>query len=138
MQLRPLPGGPPEARLEHAGRHVAPDSGRTGRVADLPRDDADVERGHRPEQALKPPTHEAASVLEMLRVTSGIAHTHEDSASPAEFTLVMVTARAGRYGGSPGHPTGASLKDQRDRLISRGKGAKWTRLRPEPGPLSSR
>ena len=44
----------------------------------------------------------------MLRVTSGIAHTHEDSASPAEFTLVMVTVRAGRYGGSPGHPTGAS------------------------------
>ena len=44
----------------------------------------------------------------MLRVTSGIAHTHEDSASPAEFTLVMVTVRAGRHGGSPGHPTGAS------------------------------
>jgi hypothetical protein len=74
----------------------------------MPRDDADAERGHRPEQALKPPTHEVASVLEMLRVTSGIAHTDEDSASPAEFTLVMVTVRAGRYGGSPGHPTGAS------------------------------
>ena len=88
--------------------HVAPDSGRTGRVADLPRDDADAERGHRPEQALKPPTHEVASVLEMLRVTSGIAPTHEDSASPAEFTLVMVTVRAGRYGESPGYPTGAS------------------------------
>ena len=44
----------------------------------------------------------------MLRVTSGIAHTREDSASPAECALVMVTVRAGRYGGSPGHPTGAS------------------------------
>lgn len=32
--LRPLPGGPPEARLKRASRQVVPDPGRTGFAAD--------------------------------------------------------------------------------------------------------
>jgi Domain of unknown function (DUF1707) len=52
--LRPLPGGPPEAGLERARREVMRDAGRTRRAADLPRDDAGAERGHRADQVRAP------------------------------------------------------------------------------------
>ena len=57
-------------------------------------------------RALKPPPHEVASVLGAAGDQLVSLMCTRIRALPAEFTLVMVTVRAGRYDGSPSHPAG--------------------------------
>ena len=57
-------------------------------------------------RALKPPPYEVASVLGAAGDQSVSLMRARIRASLAEFTLVMVTVRAGRYNGSPSHPAG--------------------------------
>jgi hypothetical protein len=57
-------------------------------------------------RALKPPPHEVASVLGAAGDQLVSLMCTRIRALPAEFTLVMVTVRGGRYDGSPSHPAG--------------------------------
>ena len=57
-------------------------------------------------RALKLPPYEVASVLGASGDQSISLMCTRIRALPAEFTLVMVTVRAGRYDGSPSHPAG--------------------------------
>jgi hypothetical protein len=57
-------------------------------------------------RALKPPLYEVANVLGAAGDQLVSLMRTRIRALPAEFTVVMVTVRAGRYDGSPSHPAG--------------------------------
>ena len=86
-------------RAEHRLNQPLPGPGPGGALAD-------GARWTSAGRALKPPPHEVASVLGAAGDQSISLMRARIRALPAEFTLVMVTVRAGRYDGSPSHPAG--------------------------------